>query len=303
MKDKSFHKSAIEKMQAVLLLIYMLLAKHAVSTQQICIVLIGNDENCYVDVENSENIENFTVAAHTLAGAIDSNNEVDFEIAKDHMGAWLEILNFRRKEFRNYLLIQRHRNGGKIKLHATGRCGSDLSLEQNHKGYLKVGSNILDLFNRKDWNNQVGNKVIDNILISEYVWAQQLLVRPGGMQNLKALVDNALEYIKSGSGHAILFSTPHYARNSRLEALLKFLHDTYSHLHSLHKARIMEARHWYKPINDIHLRGHGRLSRTLSRADSAERSLTKMHKELCAKSILCRKNLRGQYGQENRPVQ
>eukprot|EP00944_MAST-04C_sp_MAST-4C-sp1_P001379 g1379.t1 len=225
-------------MQAVLLLIYMLLAKHAVSTQQICIVLGGNDENCYVDVEDSENIENFTVAAlekcHTLAGAIDSNNEVDFEIAKDHMGAWLEILNFRRKEFRNYLLIQQHRNGGKIKLHITGRCGSDLSLEQNHKGYLKVGSNILDLFNRKDWNNQVGNKVIDNILISEYVWAQQLLVRPGGMQNLKALVDNALEYIKSGSGHAILFSTPHYARNSRLEALLKFLHDTYSHLHSLH---------------------------------------------------------------------
>ena len=87
----------------------MLLAKHAVSTKQICIVLGDNDENCYVDVEDSENIENFTVAAlekcHTLAGAIDSNNEVDFEIVKDHMGAWLEILNFRRKEFRNYLIL------------------------------------------------------------------------------------------------------------------------------------------------------------------------------------------------------
>ena len=163
--------------RVALLLIYTLLAKFVVSTQRICIVL-GNNENCYVDVEDSENLENFTLVAlencHTLAAAIDSNNEVDFEIAKDHMSAWLKILKFRRKEFKNYLRIQQHRNSGKIKLHITGKCGSDLSLQQNHKEYLEVGSNVLDLFNREDWNNQVGDKVIDSILISEYVWAQQL---------------------------------------------------------------------------------------------------------------------------------
>ena len=63
--------------------------------------LSGNDENCYVDVEDSENIENFTVAALKMpytGRAIGPNNEVDFEVRKI---IWVHGWNFKfwRKEF------------------------------------------------------------------------------------------------------------------------------------------------------------------------------------------------------------
>jgi GR25 family glycosyltransferase involved in LPS biosynthesis len=225
-------------MAKYLLVIFFVWVVHitSVDSSSVCIVL-GEHTQCHVDVANPNNVTNFTIAAAKKCqiGHNDiTNNEIEFEVTKDHMLAWLNIRKFRRKEFKKYVEIQNSKTDGKIKLEITGRCGNEIHQQaSNSGGYISIGSNLLNIFSEEDWKCQIGlESTIDQIIIPEYVWAKLLLIdhaENNGRKKMMILINNMFKYIKKENG-IILFSTPSYKENDRLKMLLQFLNMNYSHI-------------------------------------------------------------------------